>query len=188
MQRRRLLGAVASFPFVAGCSQVLSSGNGVLADRDVPERDQLLERSRPPAERPADAGEETVESLQYPAKPTTYNDETVKTFVETHERAYRRNNLLDKYGGDLVYHNVDFSWTVTIDTSGHAGVGRCQYTFTTRIQDGDDYIVGDSATNLVTYYVDEEMIVRARDTGATDHRQGLAPDPWKTGVVLDDGE
>lgn len=188
MRRRRLLGVVASLPFVAGCSRILQSDTGVLADREVPEQDQLLERTRPPAERPDAASEETVESLQYPAQPPTYNNETVQTFVETHERAYRRNELLDKYGGNLVSHRFDFSWTVTIDTSGQAGVGRCQYTFTTRIEDGDDYIVGDSATNVVTYYIDDDMIVRAQDTGETDQRHTLAPDPWKTGVVLDPGE
>lgn len=185
MRRRRFLGVVASTPFVAGCSGILQSGNGVLDDRGPPPRGQLRTQARPPAERPVDATEDTVESLQYPTKPPTYDDQSVQTFVEAHERAYRRNELLDQYGGSFLSHSFDFAWTATIDTSGQAGVGRCQYTFTTRLEDGDDVVVGDSATNVVTYYVDDAMVVRARGTGEADQRRVLAPDPWKTGVVLE---
>lgn len=189
MRRRRVLALVATAPLVAGCSTVLpSESGGVLDSRESPQHDKLLSKPLPPAEEPLDATEDTVAVLQYPGKPTSYTSQPVQSFVENHERAYRRNEVLGRNGGDLVAHRFDFDWTVALDASEKAGVGRCQYSYTTTERsDSDDAgpVVGDSPTYVVTYYVDDSMTVRAEGTGPTERQDELSPDPWESGVVLE---
>lgn len=198
MHRRRVLSLVSAtaVPGVAGCTTGTDSDDtdeGLLADRGSPPVDKLLSETRPSAERPRDANEETVDPIWYPGKPASYSSRSVRSFVETFERAYRRNEVLGKYGGGLVAHRFDFDWTAALDASETAGVGRCQYSYTTaeRSDSADDdasRIVGDSPTYVVTYYVDDSVVVRAEDSGKVDRRDELTPDPWESGVVLEDAE
>lgn len=191
MRRRRMLSlaVAATASTVAGCSTSQSSeSNGVLDSREPPAHDDLLSKPRPPAEEPIDATEDTVPALHYPTKPTSYTSQSVRSYVENHERAYRRNEVLGKYGAGLVAHRFDVDWTVALDTSEKAGVGRCQYSYTTTERsdsDGAAPVVGDSPTYVVTYYVDDSEVVRAEGTGPTESRGELAPDPWESGVVLE---
>lgn len=146
---------------------------------------ELPTEARPPAEKPPDAAQDTVSPRDYPAKPTEYTDQSIQTFVESHERAYRRNGLLARWGSAVVSQGFEFDWTVTLNTNEGAGIGRCQYRYNWTTKEGDDYTVGDSATIVVTYYVDDSMIVRAEDTGRVERRHELAPDPWESGVILE---
>lgn len=112
MHRRRLLSLVAAAPLFSGCSTISPSRSAdspsesansppedsVLAKRGSPTRDELPTESRPPAEEPADATEDTVSPREYPTKPTEYTDQSVRTFVESHERAFVCNDFLARTG------------------------------------------------------------------------------------------
>jgi len=180
-----LLSAVAVVPLFAGCSAPSLSDDSVLEKRDPPSRDELSTEPRPPAEEPADATDETVSPRAYPTKPPSYEDGAVRQFAESYERAYRRNDLLGRRGSALVRQGFSFDWSETIAADEGAGVGRCQYRYDETIDDGDGVIVGDSPTTVVTYYVDDSMLVRAEATGEADERDELDPDPWRTGVILE---
>jgi len=199
MHRRRVLSlaATAAASVIAGCTTVVNpsddgdSDDGVLAERGPPPVDEHLSEPRPPAERPPNANEETVDPIWYPGKPSSYTSQSVRSFVDDHERAYRRNEVLGKYGADLVAHHFDVDWVVALDVGEEAGVGRCQYRYTTTERsDSDDAapVVGDSPTYVVTYYVDDSVVVRAEGTGPADGQDELTPDPWESGVVLESGE
>lgn len=195
MRRRRFLSLVAAAPLGSGCSTISSSGgakspteDSILATRDPPSREELPTNRRPPAEDPPDATEDTVSPRSYPTRPTEYTDQSVRTFVRSYELAYRRNDLLERRGNTLVSQSSSFDWTVTLDVDGDAGIGRCKYRYSETTRENGDTIVGDSATNAVTYYVDDSMIVRARDTGSVDQRGELHPDPWESGIVLEPSE
>jgi hypothetical protein len=183
-----LLSTVAAAPFLAGCSTISSSGDSVLEKREPPSRDELSTESRPPAEEPADATDETVSPRAYPTKPPSYGDDATRQFVESYERAYRRNDLLGRRGSALVTQGFSFDWSETIAADEEAGVGRCQYRYDETTEDGDGVIVGDSPTTVVTYYVDDSMLVRTEATGEADERDELDPDPWRTGVILEPAE
>lgn len=191
MDRRRFLSLVALSPMVAGCSVLAPSTSTPTTTEDTilgkpspPPVGELRTDTRPPAEEPTGVTSETVPPMEYPTKPTVYDEGSVKAFVESHERAYRRNALLDRWGNALVSHDYSWDWTVSLATDGDAGVGRCQYRYSTREQrDGTD-VLGDSPTYVVTYFVSDSTIVRAEDTGRVERRGALAPDLWETGVVL----
>ncbi len=192
MRRRRLVSLVAAAPLFSGCSTVpwsdertSQSGDSVLADRDPPSRDELPTETRPPAERPPDTTADTVSPRPYPTRPAEYTDRSVRTFVRSHERALRRNESLAGWGGSLVSQRSTFDWSITLAADGDAGVGRCQYSYSEAADDDDDHVVGAPATNVVTYYVDDSVIVRARDSGSVDRRDELHPDPWESGVALE---
>jgi hypothetical protein len=96
--------------------------------------------------------------------------------------------LLGRWGSRLIAQACHFDWTVTLETDGRAGLGRCQYTYNETYESSDGLVTGDSPTTVVTYYVDESLIARAEKTGAANERDALDPDPWESGVVLEPSE
>lgn len=217
MHRRRVLALVATAPLLAGCNSAPSPetpdsssepsedppeqtttraesstpttvSDSLLRERDRPTPADLSTIVRPPATEPPDPMEDTVPPLSYPDKLTSYTAETVAEFAESYERAYRRNSLLDEYGRSLIDQGSYFDWTRTLAVSDDAGVGRSQYRFSDTIEYADRIDTGDSPTLVVTYYVDDSIVVRAETTGRQEHRDVLAPDPWVTGVVLESAE
>lgn len=186
MKRRHFLFFAATSPFFAGCNILSQSGGFLLGKTGPPSREDLESAPRPPAEAPPGATEETVSPREYPSTPSSFDADAVERFVESHERAYRSNALLERFGGDLVSYAPDWDWTVSLDTNDDAGVGRCSYRYSDRVDQGDgSEAIGDSPTIVVTYYVDDSMIVRAEDTMRDTTRNELSPDPWETGVVLE---
>jgi len=165
-------------------STATPSEPSILDERDQPSRDSLPTESLPPAEEPANATEDTVTHLDYPTKPAEYTDTTMAEFVESHERAYFTNDKLATYGGSLVSTDVDVSWALTLDTDSNAGVGKCKYSHSGAVDDDDGYSEWSSHGYIVvTYYVDDSMIVRAEKRGE-DQRRELDPNPWETGIIL----
>lgn len=195
MDRRQFLSLTIATPLFAGCTSLSSSEdspdgtaeNTLLGNRSPPSREDLDTALRPPAEEPPDATDETVPPIQYPTKPTTYDETSITQFVDAHERAYQRNEPLERLGGDLTDHTFWWHWTVSLGTSENAGVGRGQYRYAyTRQEDGTGTeVVSDGPRVVVTYYVDESMIVRAQKEGEASRRDELAPDPWESGVILE---
>lgn len=85
--------------------------------------------------------------------------------------------------------SLTFEWTVALEADGNAGIGRCEYQYGTEIEDGDTIAEGSSHGYIVvTYYVDDSMIVRAKDRGGVNRSDELDPDPWESGVVLEPSE
>ncbi|WP_459881877.1 hypothetical protein [Halorubrum gandharaense] len=184
MNRRQYVSLVTTTPILAGCLSTFSSGEEIRGESAPPSRDDLEIAPRPTAEEPSSATNETVSPKQYPNKPTSYDPDSIEKFVETHERAYRRNDLLNRFGGDLVSHSSHWDWTVTLETTESAGVGRCQYKYSETQREHGEEIIGDSPNIVVTYYVDDSMVVRAEDTGEASNRDELQPNPWESGAVL----
>lgn len=158
----------------------------LLGKSGPPSREDLESARRPPVEDPPESTEDTVSPREYPSTPSSFGADAVEQFVESHERAYRCNALLEQFGADLVSFEPDWDWTVALDSDGDAGVGRCSYRYSDRVDQGDgSEAIGDSPTFVVTYYVDDSLIVRAEDTGRVKSRNELSPDPWETGVILE---
>lgn len=196
MRRRHALSLVAVAPLFSGCSAVSSFGSGssrsegsVLAERRAPSREELPTRPRPPAEEPPGATGDTASPRAYPERPREYTEGSVSTFVQSYERAYRRNDVLADHGRDLEVQDSVFDWAVTLDATGTAGVGKCQYRSSYRAERTTP-VYSDSPTTVATYYVDDATVVRASDTAADqlDRRDDLSPDPWESGVVLEPSE
>ena len=188
MQRRRYLWLLTTTPILAGCLSDFSSGEEIRGEPVPPSGDDLETAPRPFAEEPSNVTDETVSPKEYPDKPTSYNDGAVVEFVEAHERAYRRNTLLNRFGGNLVSHRSYWDWTESLETTENAGVGRCQYNYSETQRENGEEIIGDSPNIVVTYYVDDSMIVRAEDMGSASNRNEMYPNPWETGVVLNPPE
>lgn len=188
MDRRQFLSLTLATPLFSGCVANSPPEETILGKPIPPSRDTLETTQRPPAEEPPNATQETVSPQLYPTRPSTYDDESVNKFVAPHERAYRCNSLLDRYGSKLVSFDTMWDWTSTLATNGDVGVGRCQYTYSETVDDEDGTVIGDSPTIVVTYYVDDSMIVRAEDSGTVERRDELTPDPWETGVILEPSE
>lgn len=167
-----------------GSSNLTTVGDTLLERRGPPAQSTLPTSYRPASDEPTDATEETVAPIPYPDKPSSYNPETLEDFIESYERAYRRNDLLRAHGGKLISQGFDFDWTRTLAISDGVGVGRTQYRFNEAVKENDGIVIGDSATHVVTYYVDESVVVRAETTGRREHRDVLVPDPWESGVIL----
>lgn len=162
--------------------------DGILRERDPPSSDNLSTADRPSATEPPNATQDTVPPLSYPDKPASYNTETVADFVEDYESAYRRNSLLQEHKSELIAQGTSVHWTGTLATAEEAGIGRMQYAYSASYEDGEQVVVEDSAIHLVTYYVDESVVVRAGITDQAEHRGVLRPDPWIRGVILKPAE
>lgn len=188
MQRRRFLSVTAASGLLAGCNILSPSDDYLLGKAGPPSGEDLESARRPAAKEPPDATDDTVEPKEYPTKPTSFNDETIEAFVESHERAYRHNAILDRWGSDVVTIGFRVFWATTLASKEEAGVGKCEYKYNFTEKEGDQYVVTDSATMEVTYYVDGSMIVRAEDTGHGQRREELDPDPWDSGVILKPAE
>ncbi|WP_232686933.1 hypothetical protein [Halobacterium zhouii] len=186
MHRRRVLALAASSVLLAGCS----GSQSVLQRRDPPSTGELLTAERPPAEPPRNATDETAPPLDYPAKPASYTEQSAASFVEQYERAYRRNTLLERRGGELVSHDSDFAFTTPLAVSSEACVVRTQYRYTTIEKEAgsEQRTAGHSPWMLVTCYVDDSLVVRAERDGDRDEKNVLRPDPWKTGTILEPAE
>lgn len=217
MHRRRVLALIAASPFLAGCNSAPSSetpdgssgpsgespertttraesstpttvSDSLLRERARPTPADLPTVVRPPAAEPPNPTEDTVSPLPYPDKPASYTAETVAEFVQSYERAYRRNGLLDEYGRSLIGQTSAFDWTHTLAVADDAGVGRSQYRYSETVERTNGIVIGDSPTHVVAYYVDDAVVVRAERTGRQENRDVLAPDPWETGVALEPAE
>jgi hypothetical protein len=217
MHRRRVLALVATSPLLAGCNGVPSGGtpdnpsetpadplertttsrrtesttpttvgDSLLRERDPPA--DLQTATRPPAAEPPDPTDDTVSPLAYPDRPESYTAGGVEAFVEAYEGAYRRNSLLGDHGRALIAQGSAFDWTHALAVAEDAGVGRCQYRYSESVERADGVVVGDSPTMVVTYYVDDSVVVRAESTGRRERRDVLDPDPWETGFVLEPAE
>lgn len=188
MKRRQYFCLVTMAPILSGCLDNISTSEEIRGETVPPSRDDLETAPRPTAEEPPNATNETVSPKQYPDKPTSYDDESIEKFVEAHEQAYRRNNLLNRFGGNLVSHSSYWDWTVSLETTESAGVGRCQYKYSETQRENGEETIGDSPNIVVTYYVDDSMVVRAEDMGEASNRNELHPNPWESGVILDSPE
>lgn len=162
--------------------------NMLLRERDPPSSDNLPTVDRLPATEPPNATDDTIQPLSYPDKPAAYTAESVAEFVEAYERAYRRNSLLNDHGSVLIAQGLYSNGAETLAVTEGAGIGRIQYTYSASIEETDRVIVEDSVSYLVTYYVDESVVVRAATTDQREHRDVLVPDPWGSGVILEPTE
>jgi hypothetical protein len=187
MYRRQALTLVTVTPLVTGCSGLdwmRASDASILRKRKHPSPAELPTAQRPRAQQPPDATAETVAPLPYPEKPASYTEKTATSFIKQYERAYRRNRLLKEDGGQLVAQGFTFDFTMIVDCSDSACVGRTQYQFTATRENGDSLIVEDSEMILVAYYVSDSMVVRAEADRPHTQTGVLFPDPWKTGTIL----
>lgn len=195
MYRRRVLAVLAPALLLAGCNSESADGptgestttNGertVLDEREPPSPERLPSAVRPAAEEPPNASDDTVAPIGYPERPESYTDESVGAFVESYERAYRRNGLLAEYGGSLIDQGTAVDWVRTLDATTTAGVGQLQYRYSATIDEGEEIVVSDSPTVVATYYVDDSVVARAEATGRRERRDVLDPDPWEAGEVL----
>lgn len=157
----------------------------ILDGREPPSRDELIRAGRPPAKRPTTSDPSTVEPIPYPERPNSYTESSIQNFVESYEEAYRRNLLLGEYGGSLIDQGTYVDWTYVFDVTESAGVARLQYTYSVSQRQNGRVVVSDSNSYLVTYYVDDSMVVRAQVEDSAAQRDILEPDPWEDGKILE---
>jgi len=171
--RRALLVSTGSLltTVTAGCLGLVPSG------RDPPEHDCSGIR-RPTPDAPDEPN--VVEPASYSGPPSDPTDEgDLTSYVESFERAFRRNSLVREHDGGLVEFGIGDQETWTKSAPAGAGVAGIEYTFHYTDRRGT---IADSGMNLAVYYVDTSVAVRAHERGRRE--DGTHPDPWEDGVTV----
>ena len=180
--RRSVL--VAAIPFtvaLAGCFEGESTshdeptGSGIVpsdsydcADTDRPDPETLSHT-------------DDVEPAPYPAPPSPVSD-GADQYVLEFERAYRRNMFLETYGAEADRFEFRFQERqidgIESDTEMEAVLASIVYDLTTSTRQTDASTERDTR---VTYYVDENVVLRARYRGGLADEPSFDPDPRDAG-------
>jgi hypothetical protein len=169
-------GAVVTF---AGCLNFLGGESG--SPTRTPPRYDCDAADRPAPSPPA--SDDAVEPRSYP--PISNLQDGVDGVVEC-ERTFRRNSLVASEGESLVGFGTSNVDATEHDAPDGANVVRVEYEFYYETEEGDDVEITDSPTITASYYVDDSVVIRAEKRGQTD--DGLDPDPWTSGEVIECSE
>ncbi len=134
----------------------------------------------PDADPPGD-----VERYTYPARPESLSNQEMRSCVKRYERAYRLNKLRSRHGTYLEQASVFVDATDTDDAPDGAGIARVEYAYGARIEGDDGPIEMDSPTVYAAYYVDDDVVLRAVETGHRDDETQLIPDPMEQGEPVE---
>lgn len=195
MNRRHVLSVsgVGLAVFLGGCQQLASTPGPPQTDGE-PNAGCVGSDCGPPeygcdnADRPSPppyAGE-SISRARYPPRPESLSDaERIVGYVEKYERAYRRNDLLVDYGADLEQFDMSAPLGRIYDAPDGAAVVRLEYSFSFKARRGGATVHGDSLLNYATYYVDDEVLIRASSRRDVADASAPAPDPWDTGTPVE---
>lgn len=178
--RRALLASVASLSLgIAGCSEGNLAGSDEPLDSGVVSADEFdcTDVERPEPEAPDREG--ALEPAPYPDPPDSL--EAADEYVREFEEAYRRNAFIEDYGSEAAGFDFEFDTRQTdeveSDAEREAVLVSVVYHLTTETRQtaptSEQYI-------RVTYYVDENIALRARYSGIAEG-PAFDPDPRDAG-------
>lgn len=158
MNRTTTLIALLVIVGLSGCL----AGGGV----DSPNTSATTETSVPPT---------TTQSVEFPSKPAELTTEDVKAYVESYERAYRKQEIYDKYDADTTTVR-----SVMISTQNVSVEKRGDSAFLVTFQYMVGYTTERSGTTTAhdirytaQYYINSSTTMRAATTGI--NSSGLNP-------------
>ena len=193
MNRRRVL-TYASAGLVGGLSGCL---NGKSPDReDASETGSPTQTAETPtyecdaATRPASPGPDAdppgdAERYTYPTRPDSLSDEEVRSYVARYERAYRLNKTYSQRGAYLNQVSVTIEETEIYDAPDGAVIVQVAYTYDAEIEGDDGPIEIDSPLLYASYYVDDEVVLRAVDKKLQENVSRLVVDPITQGQPVE---
>ncbi|WP_135825251.1 hypothetical protein [Halorussus ruber] len=130
---------------------------------------------------------ESVGSTEYPASPSSFDDDTVRTFVEEHERAYQRNEFVARRGDSVVDFEVMVEKTELLDFHDEITTVRLDFAVHFEAVSGDGVVMTEPAGEAAVYAIDGTGLVRT----ATEYRGNIegsirkqTPDPLEDGTLL----
>ncbi|APX97417.1 hypothetical protein [Natronorubrum daqingense] len=190
--RRSLLSSVLPVTAaLAGCFDgQLARTDDDDAELVSPDEYDCGDRDRPDPEEPV-AGE-ALERVSYPTAPESVSDDA-ETYALEFEQAYRQNAFLEEYGSEAhdvhfdlernrmteIEGNPDVESDAEMETE--AVVVSIVYDYTTATSQGSNPT---ERGTRVTYYIDENVTIRARNQGIADEPE-FEPDPrGETGTVV----
>jgi len=129
-----------------------------------------------------------VGSAEYPPPPESPGNGVIKSYVGDHEIAYRRNELVERYGRRLVAFEATIDATSVLDRSNERVLARVDLMIYAEFLDGDRGLqIGDGPVAAV-YAIDETGAVRVeaqyhdpRSAGADGEGP---PDPLEAGQLV----
>lgn len=178
--RRALLASVASLSLgIAGCFEGELSSSDETLDSGLVSADQYdcTDVERPEPEAPDREG--ALEPASYPDPPDAL--EAADEYVREFEEAYRRNDFIATYGAETAGFDFEFDTRQTdeveSDAERDAVLVSLVYHLTTETRRNAE---SPEQYTRVTYYVDENIVLRARYRGIADG-PAFEPDPRDAG-------
>lgn len=141
--------------------------------------------NRPPSPGPDADPPGDAERYTYPDRPDSPSNEAVRSYVERYERAYRLNELRSRWGANLDHAGVFVEGTDTYDAPDGAVIARVEYAYGAGIEGNDGPIEVDSPTIYASYYVDDDVVLRAVEEGHQEDESRLIPDPIEQGQPVE---
>ena len=186
MRRRTLLalgGSALSLSSVGCLDAPDASGNGAVTEPlpGSPDVD-CSESSRPQPE--SQGGEEVVQPVDYPGRPPEQlDDESAVEYVQQFEEAYRTNEQIAEVDR-LQRVSVSIVETRTFDAPDEAAVVRLHTHYSGNaagIENEQPSMNFDSWDVMVSYYLDQALVVRTETHRSVVDIAELDPDPWESG-------
>lgn len=182
MKRRRALLAGSSFlgVLLSGCAGGYSGGEQETPAYDCDETDRP---TSPPSDADLPGGQARY---AYPERPDSLsNESTVRTFVTSYERAYRRNTLREDHGSSLDYIDISINETAIHEAPEGAAIVRLTYHYGYGTAEGGDLVHADSPQISVSYYIDDAVLLRAATEGHREDEAEPYPDPVDQGQPVE---
>jgi hypothetical protein len=135
--------------------------------------------------RPYPGGNSSHEPQPYPEGPPEPDD--IELFVRRYESGFRVNRLIETQGDDLVGFGIDGYETDRFDAPDEAAIIRVKYYYYYEVKENPDEppVHIDSSTTYASYYIDEDVVLRAAAEGPRDDEAALDPDPMEAGDPLE---
>ncbi|MDQ2050866.1 hypothetical protein RBH26_10260 [Natronolimnohabitans sp. A-GB9] len=179
--RRALLASVfPSSAVLAGCFENRFTGSDEAPDSGAVSTDDYdcddVDRPEPSEQ----LLEEALEPAAYPEPPTPLSED-VGTFVHEFETAYRRNEFIEEYGAQTrsFEFRLEDRHAETIDSTSERDAVLASIVYTLSTATRHDEFPPERDTR-VTYYVDENVVLRARYGGIANEPE-FDPDPRDSG-------
>lgn len=195
--KRRTFVSLGGALIVSGCAGLVESGGD---GSPIAERFDCDDAERPEPDVESDVefdietedGTEsftTVGSTEYPSPPNSFENGEIRSFLGAHEIAFRRNELVDRYGRGLVYFDTSVDDVDILDRhEGHKLTRIDYYEELETVTEEGEYEIGEGLA-AAAYAIDETGLVRAetrhrnvRDSGTS--LRDATPDPIEEGQLV----
>lgn len=121
----------------------------------------------------------------YPTRPGSLSDESVRPYLGRYERAYRLNKLRARHGQYLNHASVDVEETVTFGAPDGTAVAQVKYTYDAEIEGDDGPIEIGPSTMYASYYLDDVVVIRAVNERFQGDTSRLVVDPVEEGKPVE---
>lgn len=121
----------------------------------------------------------------YPSQPESLSNEEIRTYSEQYERAYRLNKLYSQHGAHLEHASVSVRNADIYAAPARAVIVQVKYTYDAEIEGDDGPIEIDSPILYASYYVDDEVVLRAVNKRLQEDVSRLVADPLEQGEPVE---